>query len=102
MVKTKGWEQEFLLCLPHETTIKHLCKEDGTLIGKHEDIEEKIMDLYGKLMGKAKMNLNGLDIVSIRKGHQVTIEQIRDLIVLVTENETVKALKDIGDKKAPG
>lgn len=60
------------------------------------------MDFYGKLMGKAEMNLNGFDIVSMRKGNQVTIEQRKDLIVPVTETEIVKALKDIGDKKAPG
>ncbi|KAI5419421.1 hypothetical protein KIW84_043554 [Lathyrus oleraceus] len=102
MVKTKGWEQEVILCIPHQTTIKYLCKEGGTLIGKHEDIEEKIIDFYGKLMGKAEMNLNGFDIVSMRKGNQVTIEQRNDLIMHVTETEIVKALKYIGDKRAPG
>ncbi|XP_050919463.1 uncharacterized protein LOC127137006 [Lathyrus oleraceus] len=101
MVKTKGWEQEVILCIPHQTTIKYLCKEGGTLIGKHEDIEEKIIDFYGKLMGKAEMNLNGFDIVSMRKGNQVTIEQRNDLIMHVTETEIVKALKYIGDKRAP-
>lgn len=53
-------------------------------------------------MGKADINLNIMDIDDMRKGPQITIGQIRDLIVPVTEAKIVKALKDIGDLKAPG
>lgn len=53
-------------------------------------------------MGKADTNLNTVDIDDMRKGTQIIMEQRIDLIVPVTEAEIVKALKDIGDLKAPG
>lgn len=86
----------------NQTTIKQLRKDDDTFISKHVDIEEEVLDFFGRLMGRADTNLNIMDIDDMRKGTQITMEQRRDLIVPVTEAEIVKALKDIGDLKASG
>lgn len=53
-------------------------------------------------MGKANENLVGIDIVSMREGPQLSADQKRVFGVSVTEIETVQALKDIADLKAPG
>lgn len=45
--------------------------------------------------------MKGIDIVAMKNGKQITHEQDNLLIELVTEEEIMQALKDIGDLKAP-
>ncbi|XP_058778586.1 uncharacterized protein LOC131652662 [Vicia villosa] len=48
------------------------------------------------------MNLNGVDIDALRNGTQINMEQRKNLIKPVIETKIEKALKGIGDSKAPG
>ncbi|CAJ2661953.1 unnamed protein product [Trifolium pratense] len=82
--------------------LKTLYREDGTMITSHEDIEHEVLNLYGNLMGKAEDNLDGIDIVAMREGPQITNEQREFLVAPILEDEIFRALKSIGDLKAPG
>ncbi|MCI14621.1 ribonuclease H protein, partial [Trifolium medium] len=53
-------------------------------------------------MGKADTNLVGIDVVAMRDGPQITNEHRELLIAPITEEEILRALKNIGDLKAPG
>lgn len=81
--------------------MRSLYKEDGTLLTTHGEIEDGILGLYGNLMGKANNNLDDIDIVAMREGSQLSNEQMW-LLEVPIEVEIEKALKDIGDLKAPG
>lgn len=82
--------------------MRSLYKEDGTLLTTYGEIEDEILGLYGNLMGKENNNLDDIDIVAMREGSQLSNEQMWLLEVPVIEVEIEKALKDIGDLKAPG
>jgi hypothetical protein len=72
------------------------------MVTTHEDIEQEVLHLYGNLMGKAETNLIGIDIVAMRDGPQITNDQSEFLVAPVREDEILRALKSIGDLKAPG
>lgn len=82
--------------------IRRLYKKDGILLANKEDIENEILWLYGNLMGKANDNMEGINIIVMREGHQLSNEQRWMLEAPVTEIGIEKALKDIGDLKAHG
>jgi hypothetical protein len=82
--------------------LKTIYREDGTMVTTHEDIEQEVLHLYGNLMGKAETNLIGIDIVAMRDGPQITNDQREFLVAPVREDEILRALKSIGDLKAPG
>jgi hypothetical protein len=81
---------------------RSIYREDGTMVTTHEDIEQEVLGLYGKLMGKADTNLMGIDIVAMRAGPQFTGDQREMLVSPIQEDEIYTALKSIGDLKAPG
>ncbi|PNY02575.1 hypothetical protein L195_g025887 [Trifolium pratense] len=82
--------------------LRTLYREDGTMVTTHEDIEQEVLSLYGNLMGKADTNLEGIDIVAMRDGPQITNDQKELLLAPIMEDEILRALKSIGDLKAPG
>jgi hypothetical protein len=82
--------------------LRAIYKEDGTMVTTHEEIEQEVLGLYGNLMGKADTNLEGIDIVAMREGPQLTNDQRMMLIAPIQDAEIFKALKSIGDLKAPG
>lgn len=82
--------------------MRSLYKKYETLLTTHGEIEDDILCLYGNLMVKENNNLDDIDIVAMKEGRQLSNEKIWPLEVLVTEVEIEKALKDIGDLKAPG
>jgi hypothetical protein len=82
--------------------LKAIYKEDDTMVTTHEEIEQEVLGLYGNLMGKADTNLEGIGIVSMRDGPQLTSDQRMMLVAPVQETEIFTALKSIGDLKAPG
>lgn len=79
-----------------------LMKEDGASWTAQEDIEAEIFQFYGKLMETAEINLQGVDIVAIRRGNQVENTRRRMVIAPITIKEIEEALKSIGELKAPG
>ncbi|KAK2401903.1 hypothetical protein QL285_051464 [Trifolium repens] len=82
--------------------LRAIYKEDGTMVTTHEEIEQEVLGLYGNLMGKADTNMKGIDIVAMRDGPQLTSDQRMMLVAPIQETEIFKALKSIGDLKAPG
>lgn len=52
-------------------------------------------------MGKADTKLKHVDIEAIRSGNQLNMEQREFMMSKLTEQEIAKALKGIGDLKAP-
>ncbi|MCI29497.1 transposon TX1 putative 149 kDa protein, partial [Trifolium medium] len=54
------------------------------------------------LIGKAETSLDGIDIVAMRDGPQITNDQRDFLVAPVREDEILRALNSIGDLKAPG
>lgn len=57
---------------------------------------------YDYLVGKKSTNLRGIDIVAMRKGKQLTLEQKNNIISPIAEVDIIKALKDISDNTSPG
>ncbi|CAI8590828.1 unnamed protein product [Vicia faba] len=86
----------------NQTSIKKLYKNDGNFVTTQKEIEEEIMRFYGDLMGIKEPNLDSVDINIMRKGSQVNIDQRKYLIGNITNEEIIKALKSIGNLKAPG
>ncbi|CAK8535453.1 unnamed protein product [Lathyrus sativus] len=60
------------------------------------------MDFYRNLMGKKDNNPSHIDIKAMRLGAQLNMEQREYLSKNITEEDITKALKGIGDLKAPG
>ncbi|XP_058762538.1 uncharacterized protein LOC131635918 [Vicia villosa] len=82
--------------------INRLIKEDGGVCDTHEAMEEEVLNFYKGLMGTAEKNLEGVDIAAIRKGKQLCREQRIMPSSPIKECEVEKALRSIGDLKAPG
>lgn len=68
------------------------------MIARH-DIEDEILQFYGKLVGTANPRLNGITIVSIRKWAHLYENQRYQLID--TQLEIAKALKGISGLTTP-
>ncbi|KAI5415606.1 hypothetical protein KIW84_040864 [Lathyrus oleraceus] len=81
--------------------MKGLQKEDGTIVTTLAEIEMELLDFYSTLMGRANENLDGIDVPAMRDKAQLNFDQRHALIVHVTDQEILKALKGIGDLKAP-
>ena len=77
-------------------------QNNGTTLENHQDIEREIMEFYGNLMGEEDNNLNHIDIDAMRKGNQLNMVPREFLICNIYVQEIEKALKGIGDTKAPG
>lgn len=71
------------------------------MLTKHEDIKNTIMDFYGDLVGTVANNIDDIEIVAMRQGPKLTLEERNCLISTVSKMEIKKALKDIGDLKVP-
>ncbi|XP_045791547.1 uncharacterized protein LOC123886260 [Trifolium pratense] len=74
--------------------LRTLYREDGTMVTTHEDIEQEVLSLYGNLMGKADTNLEGIDIVAMRDGPQITNDQKELLLAPIMEDEILRAPKE--------
>lgn len=86
----------------HYSNMSKLHKEDGTVLNTQEDIEREVFDFYGKIMGMDEPTLDGVDIVSMRRGNGLNMGKMTMLIRPVSDNEIEYALKSIRDLKAPG
>ncbi|KAL5162615.1 Transposon TX1 uncharacterized protein [Glycine soja] len=86
----------------NQTSIKKLYMNDGNFVTTQKEIEDEIMRFYGDLMGREEPNLDSVDINIMRKGCQLNFDQRKYLIGRITDEEIDKALKSIGDLKAPG
>lgn len=60
-------------------------------------IEKEILDYYGTLMGKGDDELQSIDMISMRRGPQLSRAQRLELEKLITEVEIMVALKGIHD-----
>ncbi|KAK2396003.1 hypothetical protein QL285_057684 [Trifolium repens] len=82
--------------------LRAIYRDDGTLHTTHKDVEHEVLSLYGNLMGKADTHLLGIDIVAMRAGPSLTSDQREILVGPILEDEIYRAMKSIGDLKAPG
>jgi hypothetical protein len=82
--------------------LRAIYRDDGTLLTSHKDVEHEVLSLYGNLMGKADTHLLGIDILAMRAGPSLTSDQREILVAHILEDEIYKAMKSIGDLKAPG
>lgn len=79
-----------------------LRKADGTLVTMKNEIEQKIMEFYGSLMGTNSHELAHIDIQVMRDVKQLSWDQRLFLKEKVTMQEIETSLKGIGDLKSPG
>ncbi|CAK8533160.1 unnamed protein product [Lathyrus sativus] len=86
----------------HSTCLSNLRRSDGRHLSDQNDIEEEVMVFYKNLMGKEDTNINHIDIEAMRMGKQLNLEQREYLTRNITEDDIFKALRGIGDLKAPG
>lgn len=77
-------------------------KQDGTTVQNRQDITKKVLEFHEKLMGNIDRNLNQIDIVDMRRGKQLNLEERGYLISRISKEEIYKALQSIRDLKAPG
>lgn len=82
-------------------SMRALHKDDGTIITTQIEIEEKMFDYYGGLMGKSDNNLIHVDVATIKEGDQLSMEQRYSLVALINEQEILFALNGICDMNAP-
>lgn len=75
-----------------------LVDELGRLLTPFEDIKEETRKFYKALVGQTVNRRNGLDIMTLRQGNQVSVEDRRDLIKPICEEEIIQALKLVDDK----
>ncbi|KAI5406239.1 hypothetical protein KIW84_052830 [Lathyrus oleraceus] len=90
----KEWMANFLRCLLRKKKAKNmlndmriLYKKDGILLTNKEYIENEILGLYGNLMGKENDNMEGIDVVDMREGPQLSNEKRWVLETPVIETE---------------
>ncbi|XP_058754058.1 uncharacterized protein LOC131627231 [Vicia villosa] len=76
--------------------------DDGRNIQNQKEIEQEIVKYYENLVGTAQRELLIIDIVALRKGPQLTVEQRNFLIAPIIETKIWKSLKGIKDLSAPG
>lgn len=76
--------------------------EHGSVVTCFVDIESEVHQFYGNLVGTSTQTLQGIDIVAMRSGPQLSTENQRDLIGLITETKVLAALNCIGEQKASG
>lgn len=62
-------------------------KENGQILGSHDEIEGEILEFYGNLMGTREQELECVDIVALRRGNQLHMRQRLDLERHVSEKE---------------
>lgn len=86
----------------HSNKLLKIRKQDGTTVQSQQEIANEVLDFYGNLMGSDEGKLNQIDIVAMRMGKQLTLEQRESLVKNIFEEEIYKALDGIGDLKAPG
>lgn len=64
-----------------------LYRDDGSVINSQKEIEQTMIKFYESLMGNAGRNITHVDIVAMRPGPQLIMEQIENLIKHVSVNE---------------
>lgn len=57
-----------------------LQKDDDTQPITHEEIEEEVLNFYNKLMGTTDIELDGIYIIVMREGPQLSNEQRENVI----------------------
>ncbi|XP_058764760.1 uncharacterized protein LOC131638231 [Vicia villosa] len=85
-----------------QTSLHKLEDNNGRILTKFKDMENKIINFYGELIGTASPTLLHVDIEALRRGRQLPMEKHNCLIKPVTETKIWQALQSIGDNKAPG
>ncbi|CAK8531160.1 unnamed protein product [Lathyrus sativus] len=86
----------------HSNCLTNLRKSDDRKLSDQNDIEEEVMEFYKNLMGKEDNNINHIDIEAMRMEKQLNMEQREYLTRNIIEDDIIKALRGIGDLKAPG
>ncbi|CAK8530761.1 unnamed protein product [Lathyrus sativus] len=86
----------------HSNILNNLRKNDGRQITTKKDIEDEVINFYRNLMGKDDESISHIDIEAMRMGKQLDMDQREYLTKTISEDEITKALKGIGDLKAPG
>ncbi|CAK8543473.1 unnamed protein product [Lathyrus sativus] len=86
----------------HSNCLTNLRKSDGRQITTKTNIEEEVINFYRNLMGKDINNISHIDIEAMRMGRQLNIEQREYITRTISEADFTKALRGIGDLKAPG
>lgn len=79
-----------------------LHKDDGTVITSHDEIQDEVLNFYEGLMGTKDGNVRHINIMAMRGGPQLSMEQREQLVAPITDQEIRKALNGIGDTKSPG
>ncbi|CAK8567939.1 unnamed protein product [Lathyrus sativus] len=72
--------------------ILSLVNNDGTVLTSQRGIEEKILNFFGNLVGKASPRLKGIDIMVLRRGNQLSLEEMESMIVPISNMDIDKAL----------
>lgn len=75
--------------------------DSGRVLSTVEDIEEETLKFYHSLVSQSE-NRNELGIVALREGRQVLVEDRRKLVLPITREEIIHALKQMGGDKASG
>ncbi|XP_021741178.1 uncharacterized protein LOC110707475 [Chenopodium quinoa] len=72
------------------------------LLKKHDEIKQEITGFYKNLMRYRAPSLPAVDLVTLRKGKQLSKESQQTLIAPITTAEIDTTLKGIDTSKAPG
>lgn len=80
-----------------QTLIRELEDENGHKLTDHQDLEKET-----KQISTTSSTLKHIDITDLRGGTQLQIEHQSFLVQLVTDDEIWKAVKILGNNKAPG
>lgn len=105
-IRLRDWNNSYLYATlkskKKSTNMRNLCKADGTILATKEDIKGEVLEFYGKLMGNAKLHMEDIDIVAMRDGKQLIMDQRSMLIGPISIQKIKTALKSIINVKAPG
>jgi hypothetical protein len=83
-------------------SMNNITRQDGSVAHCQPEIEQEVLDFYGKLMGQKEDILEGINVAVMRDGPQISHDQIGILLAAVTDREIKAALDSMGDNKSPG
>lgn len=82
-------------------SMKMIQTSDGTFVHNQADIAKEVIRFYVELIGRTYIQLSHIDIEAVRDGKKLNMEQRKELVKNVTDQEIDNALKDICDLKFP-
>lgn len=84
-----------------QTQMVTLHASNGHLLNTQTDIDEEVLGFYGILMGTTAIKLQGVDIMAMRQGTQLTLEHSHYFTSQVSKNEILLDFKGMSDLTTP-